>query len=62
MWDGSNWEMTPKWKHNYGLKEQSRQVLAQESADLHQDRLCYHVNILDDVIIAKPLSWLYIIL
>ena len=42
-----------------GLKEQSREVLAQESADLHKDRRCHHVNIFevkqlaDDVIILK---------
>ena len=41
------------------LKEQSRKDLAQESADLHKDRWCHHVNIFeveqlaDDVIILK---------
>ena len=41
------------------LKEHSRKVLAQESADLHKDQLCHHVNIVevkqlaDDVIILK---------
>ena len=41
------------------LKGQSRQVLEQESADLHKNRWCHHVNILDDIIIAKLLSWLW---
>ena len=41
------------------LKEQSRQVRAQKSADLHEDRWYHHVNILGDVIIAKLLSWLW---
>ena len=41
------------------LKGQSRLVLAQESADLHKDHQCHRVNILDDVIIAKLLCWLW---
>ena len=46
------WNQTP-------LKEQSREVLAQESADLHKDHWCHHVNIFevkqlaDDIIILK---------
>ena len=42
-----------------GLKEQSREVLVQESANLHKDQWCHHVNIFevkqlaDDVIILK---------
>ena len=41
------------------LKGQSRLILVQESADLHKDHWCHHVNILDDVIFAKLLSWLW---
>ena len=47
------------WNSGYLLKGQSRQVLAQESADLYKDRWCHHVNIfeveklVDDVIILK---------
>ena len=46
-------------KQIFGLKEQSRQILAQESADLHEDHWCHHVTILcfqqltDDVIIVR---------
>ena len=46
--------------HSKLLKGQSRLVLAKESADLHKDHWCYHVNILwglqqlaDDIIIVK---------
>ena len=48
------------------LKEQSRKVTAQESADLHKDHWCHHVNILwffqqlaDDIIIAKLIVTLF---
>ena len=35
------------------LKGQSRQVLAQESADLHKDHWCHHVNILWSLTISR---------
>ena len=44
---------------NLCLKEQSREILAQESADLHKDHWCHHVNIFEvkqlagEVIILK---------
>ena len=40
------------------LEGQSHLVLAQELVDLHEDHSCHHVNILDDVLMAKLLSWL----
>ena len=61
-WDDEYW-YTPRTKstskHLFGapafhkLKEQSRQVLAQESADLHKDHWCHHVNILWSLTVSR---------
>ena len=57
---------SPKFTVNK-LKGQSRLVLAQESADLHKDHWCHHVNIwwcfkqLADDIITVSLLWRHLI-